>query len=91
MRTRYTERMKTPKTLDERVKEVVGIRMKMNELGLTVSTSDGLARLVDILNDFVRGHGYTGTVEIPEIHKRAIVKLSLRTGIESHVTLRHVR
>lgn len=82
--------MKTPKTLDERVKEVVGIRMKMNELGLTASTSDGTARLVDILNDFVRGHGYTGTVEIPELHKLALVKLSLRAGVESHVTLRHV-
>lgn len=79
--------MKRPKSEDERVREMVAIRQKMRELGLHEDDPD-VARLIAIMNDFVRGTGHTGVVPLKNFGRTAIVKLSLRDGVNSEVTLR---
>ncbi len=82
--------MKNPKTIGKRLDEVVSFRKKFDELGLPANHPQ-VRHLVDVMNDFVRGTGFTGTIPLTEFGRNAIVKLSLRDGVESTVVLRAVR
>ena len=78
--------IKNPKPLAERVREAVQVRQKLDELGVGVDDPQG-RRLVDVLNDFVRGHGFTGTLPLDSCGRVAVVKLSLRENVVSKVVL----
>ncbi len=78
--------IKNPKPLEERVREAVQVRAKLRELGLS-EQDDQVRRLCDIVNDFVRGDGFTGTLPLDRYGRTALVKLSLRCGVRSKVVL----
>lgn len=81
--------MKNPKTVEERLSEAIGIRKKMADLGLSPDHPQ-VRSLVDTLNEFVRGRGFTGTVSLSDFGRVALVKLALRRGVDSEVTLRAI-
>lgn len=76
-----------PKQPDERAREAVNLRKKLDELGLTTE-HPGVQRLHDLLNEFVRGEGWTGKVPLPTVRRVAIVKLSLTAHVESAIVLK---
>lgn len=76
------------KPLDVRVSEAIGIRKKLDELGVGSSDDPGVARLRRVLADFVRGHGFAGNIPIRSIDRVAVVKLSLQEHVESVALLR---
>lgn len=79
--------MKHPKPVETRVREAVQVRTKLNELGIGVDDPQA-KKLCDVLNDFVRGTGFTGTLPLDRYERVAIMKLSLRDGVQSKVVLR---
>lgn len=79
--------MKNPKTTGKRFDEAVSFRKKFDELGLPADHPQ-VRKLLDAMNDFVRGTGFTGTIPLTDFGRNAIVKLSLRDGVESTVVLR---
>ncbi len=81
--------MKHPKPIEKRLEEVVCIRKKLDELGLERDHPQ-VRKLVDVMNDFVRGTGFTGTISLSDFGRNALVKLATRDNVESTVTLRKV-
>jgi len=81
--------MKNPKTVEKRLSEAIGIRQKMTDLGLSPDHPQ-VRTLMDTLNEFVRGRGFTGTVDLSDFGRVALVKLALRSGVDSEVTLRAI-
>lgn len=79
--------MKNPKTTEKRLEEVVSFRKKFDELGLPANHPQ-VRELLDAMNEFVRGTGFTGTIPLTDFGRNAIVKLSLRDGVESTIVLR---
>lgn len=82
--------MKNPKTVEERLSEVIGIRKKLDDLGLSPDHPQ-VKSLIGVLNDFVRGEGFTGTVSLSDFGRVALAKLALRRGVDSEVTLRAIK
>lgn len=81
--------MKNPKTVEKRLAEAIGIRQKMTDLGLSADHPQ-VQTLIGVLNEFVRGRGFTGTVSLADFGRVAMVKLALRNGVDSEVTLRAI-
>lgn len=81
--------MKQPKSIEQRLEEVVCIRKKLDELGLKRDHPQ-VRKLVDVMNEFVRGTGFTGTISLSDFGRNALVKLATRDGVESTVTLRQI-
>ncbi len=81
--------MKQPKSVEKRIEEVVCIRKKLDELGFERDHPQ-VRRLVDVMNDFVRGTGFTGTISLSDFGRNALVKLATRDNVESTVTLRKI-
>lgn len=75
------------KSLGKRVLEAIGIRKKLDELGLDVA-DPGIAQVREVLNDFVRGHGFTGAIPVPSVGRVALMKLSLQAHVKSVAVLR---
>ena len=59
------------KPLNQRVKECINIRSKMNDLGISVL--DSIKKYNDIMNEYIRtGKSTNGEIPIPEINRRLI-------------------
>jgi hypothetical protein len=82
--------MKRPKTTEKRLEEIVSFRKKFDELGLPADHPQ-VRHLIDVMNEFVRGTGFTGTISLSDFGRNAIAKLSLRDGVESTIVLRAIR
>lgn len=82
--------MKHPKTTEKRLEEIVSFRKKFDELDLPKDHPQ-IRQLVDVMNDFVRGTGFTGTISLSDFGRNAIVKLSLRDNVESTIVLRAIK
>lgn len=76
-----------PKQQEDRAREAVTLRTKLDELGLTTE-HPGVQRLHDLLNEFVRGDGWSGKVPLPTVRRVAHVKLSLTQHVESTIVLK---
>lgn len=74
------------KSVDVRVREAVGLRSKLSELGLTAE-DPAIRDIHQRLNEFVRGTGFTGKIPIPAVHRIAVLKLSLTPHVESAIVL----
>lgn len=82
--------MKDPKPVEKRLEEVVCIRKKLEELGLERDHPQ-VRHLINVMNDFVRGTGFTGTISLSDFGRNALVKLATRNNVESTVVLRPIR
>lgn len=82
--------MKHPKPIEKRLEEVVCIRKKLEELGIERDHPQ-VRRLIDVMNDFVRGTGFTGTIPLSDFGRNAIVKLAMRNNVESTIVLRPIQ
>jgi hypothetical protein len=80
--------MRPLKPTAERVREAVAIRAKLDSLGLSPEDDD-FKRLCDVLSDFVRsGTGFSGRLPLRAYGRVALVRLSVREGAKTTVTLR---
>lgn len=74
---------KAVKSDEVRVAEISEIRRKLSEVGIVEFPAD----LDRVLADFERGYGWSGTIKIPELRVKAVIKLSTQPHIESGLTL----
>lgn len=81
---------KAEKTLDARVEEAVQIRRKLDDVGVDAASEPGVKRVHAVLNDFVRGHGFTGRVPLPAVGRVALLRLSMQAHVPSVAVLRSV-
>ena len=81
--------MKAKKTLDARVKEMVEIRKKFVELNLNEETEE-MQNLIAKMNEFVRGTGFSGKVDLGALGRVAICKFTLQPHSISTIVLRAV-
>lgn len=79
--------MKQQKTVEARLKEVIEFRKKFDELGLPKDHPQ-ISDLLDKMNDFVRGQGFSGHVDLSDFGRTAICKLSLQPHCVSTIVLR---
>jgi len=85
---KHNGRMKQQKTIEARLKEVMEFRKKFDELGLPKDHPQ-IAELLETLNNFVRGVGFSGHIDISDFDNRvAICKLSLQPHCVSTIVLR---
>lgn len=77
------------KTTESRVSEAIKIRQKMREVGLS-EEDEQVQQLCKVLNDYVRGVGYTGKIRLDQYDRVALVKLSLQDQVENTIVLRSV-
>ncbi|ABT14939.1 hypothetical protein NY2A_B540R [Paramecium bursaria Chlorella virus NY2A] len=82
--------MKQQKTIEARLKEVIEFRKKIDELGLSTNHPQ-VAELIEKMNDFVRGTGFSGHVDLSDFGRTAICKLSLQPHFVSTIVLRQKR
>ncbi|AGE50585.1 hypothetical protein PBCVCVR1_694L [Paramecium bursaria Chlorella virus CVR-1] len=81
--------MKVKKSLEARVKEMVEIRKKFDELGLDLE-NEQMQVLIAKMNDFVRGFGFSGKVDLSDIGRTAICKFTLQPHSVSTIILRAI-
>ena len=79
--------MKQQKTVEARLKEVIEFRKKFDELGLPPGNPQ-IAELLEKLNEFVRGQGFSGHVDLSDFGRTAVCKLSLQPHCVSKIVLR---
>lgn len=79
--------MKTQKTVEKRVAEMIEFRKKFEELGLP-SEHLQIAELISKMNDFVRGIGFSGHVDLSDFGRTAICKFTLQPHCVSTIVLR---
>ena len=79
--------MKQPKSVEARLKEVIEFRKKFDELALPKDHPQ-IAELLEKLNDFVRGQGFSGHVDLSDFGRTAVCKLSLQPHCVSKIVLR---
>jgi hypothetical protein len=81
--------MKQPKSVEARLKEVIEFRKKFDELALPKDHPQ-IAELLEKLNDFVRGQGFSGHVDLSDFGRTAVCKLSLQAHCVSKIVLRAI-
>jgi hypothetical protein len=81
--------MKSKKTMEARVKEMIEIRNKFDELGLDTE-NDQMKALIVKMNDFVRGTGFSGRVDLSDFGRVAICKFTNQPHSVSTIVLRAV-
>lgn len=75
------------KTIETRLKEILEIRTKLKNLGLSVANVPNIEKVFQYMNDFVKdGVTWSGSVYLTEIDRYMDVKLSNRKDCD--VTLR---
>ena len=80
--------MKSVKTLEARLKEVVEFRKKFGELGLDTE-NDQVKELVEKMNRFVRdGVGFSDKIKMSDYGRVAICKFSMQKNCVSTIVLR---
>jgi isopropylmalate/homocitrate/citramalate synthase len=79
--------MKSQKPVEKRVKEMIEIRKKLDEMGLD-SENAQVAELFKKMDDFVRGIGFSGHVDMTDFGRVAICKFSLQPHCVSTLVLR---
>lgn len=77
------------KTTETRVGEAIKIRQKMREVGLS-EEDEQVQQLCRVLNDYVKGVGFTGKIRLDRYDRVALVKLSLQDQVENKIVLRSV-
>ena len=79
--------MKAQKTVEKRVAEMIEFRKKFEELGLP-SEHPQIAELISKMNEFVRGTGFSGHVDLSDFGRTAICKFTLQPHCVSTIVLR---
>lgn len=79
--------MKQQKSIEARLKEVIEFRKKFDELGLPKDHPQ-IAELLETMNAFVRGTGFSGHIDLGDFGRTAICKLSLQPHCVSTIVLR---
>jgi hypothetical protein len=80
--------MKSVKTIEARLKEVVELRKKFEELGLD-SENEQMKELIGKMNRFVRdGIGFSDKIDLSDYGRVAICKFSTQKNSVSTVVLR---
>ena len=75
------------KTIETRLNEIMTIRLKLKQLGLSTSNVPNIEKVFRYMNDFVKeGSTWSGSVYLEEIDRYMDVKLSNRRDCD--VTLR---
>jgi len=79
--------MKQKKPTETRLKEVIEFRKKFDELGLPTEHPQ-VAELLETMNRFVRGEGFSGHIDLTDFGRTAVCKLSLQPHCVSTIVLR---
>jgi hypothetical protein len=80
--------MKTIKTIEARLKEVIEFRKRFEELGLD-SENEQMKELVEKMNRFVKdGAGFSDKINMPDYGRVAICKFSMQKNCVSTIVLR---
>jgi len=80
--------MKSTKTIEVRLKEVIELRKKFEELGLD-SENEQMKELIEKMNRFVRdGVGFSDKIELSDYDRVAICKFSTQKNCVSTIVLR---
>lgn len=80
--------MKPTKSLEARLKEVIELRKKFDELGLNTD-NDQMKILIEKMNMFVRnGVGFSDRIDLSDFGRVAICKFSTQKNCVSTVVLR---
>jgi hypothetical protein len=82
--------MKSYKPVDKRVAEMIEFRKKFDELGLPKEHPQ-IAKLNEKMNDFVKGVGFSGHVDLSDFGRTAICKFSLQPRCVSTIVLRPIK
>ncbi|AGE56420.1 hypothetical protein PBCVNEJV1_756L [Paramecium bursaria Chlorella virus NE-JV-1] len=78
--------MKAKKTTEARLKEMVELRKKFDELGLDPD-NEQMKILLAKMNDFVRGFGFSGKVDLSDFGRIAVCKFTLQPHSVSTIRL----
>lgn len=82
--------MKPTKSLEARLKEVIELRKKFDELGLNID-NDQMKILIEKMNMFVRnGVGFSDRIELSDYGRVAICKFSTQKNCVSTIVLRSI-
>lgn len=82
--------MKPTKSLEARLKEVIELRKKFDELGLD-SENEQMKILIEKMNQFVRdGIGFSDKIELSDYGRVAICKFSTQKNCVSTIVLRSI-
>lgn len=80
--------MKQTKTIEARLKEVIELRKKFEELGLD-SENEQMKELIEKMNRFVRdGVGFSDKIELSDYGRVAICKFTTQPRSVSTIVLR---
>lgn len=80
--------MKQAKTIEARLKEVIELRKKFEELGLD-SENGQMKKIIEKMNRFVRdGTGFSDKIELSDYGRVAICKFSTQKNCVSTIILR---
>ena len=82
--------MKSYKSVDKRVAEMIEFRKKFDELGLPKEHPQ-VAELIEKMNDFIKGQGFSGHVDLSDFGRTAICKFSLQPHCISTIVLRQLK
>ena len=82
--------MKQQKSIEARLKEVMEFRKKFDELGLPQDHPQ-IVELIETMNRFVRGQGFSGRIDLSDFGRTAICKLSLQPHCVSTIVLRALK
>ena len=78
------------KPLEVRLREVITLRTKLDDLGL--GACDGVKTFYGLAQDFVKqGWGSSGFIKVPEADRVLHYQLTTREGVESRVWLKASR
>jgi hypothetical protein len=82
--------MKPTKSLEARLKEVIELRKKFDELGLNID-NEQMKILIEKMNMFVRnGVGFSDRIELSDYGRVAICKFSTQKNCVSTIVLRSI-
>jgi len=81
--------MKAKKTVEARVKEMVELRKKFDELGLDTE-NEQMRALLSKMNDFVKGTGFSGRLDLSDFGRVAVCKFTLQPHCVSTIVLKRL-
>lgn len=82
--------MKSTKTIEARLKEVIELRKKFGELGLD-SKNEQMKKLIEKMNRFARdGVGFSDKIRLPDYGRVAICKFTNQPRSVSTIVLRAI-
>lgn len=81
--------MKAKKTQEARVKEMIELRKKFDELGLDMG-NEQMRVLLSKMNEFVKGVGFSGRVDLSDFGRTAVCKFTLQRHCVSTIVLKRL-